>query len=59
MSFRAGDTTVLEKNMVFHLIAGMWEKDRGYELSEAIVVRDEAGPEFLCETGRELFVIDG
>jgi len=58
VSIREGDTTVFQKNMVFHFIAGMWLSDRGYELSEAIVVKDENGPEFLCRTPRELFVIE-
>ena len=53
----ADDATVLRRNMVLHLIAGMWKADYGYELSEVVVVCGEAGePELLCETDRRLFL---
>ncbi|GAB3519374.1 M24 family metallopeptidase [Arthrobacter monumenti] len=34
VSIRSEDDTVLEENMTFHLIGGMWMKGYGYELSE-------------------------
>lgn len=54
VSFREGDTTVLAKNMVFHLIAGIWSDEGGMELSEAIVITDQQ-PEKLCQTPRKVF----
>ncbi|MEO6827944.1 MAG: M24 family metallopeptidase [Microbacteriaceae bacterium] len=34
ISLRAEDETVLQENMTFHLICGMWMDNYGYELSE-------------------------
>lgn len=34
VSIRTEDDTILEENMTFHLIGGMWMKGYGYELSE-------------------------
>ena len=38
MSFRAGDKTVLEENMTFHFLPGIWADDWGLEISETIVI---------------------
>lgn len=54
-SFRPGDTTVLEPNMTFHLLGGIWLDDWGYELSETIRVTDD-GVESLTLYGPRLFV---
>ena len=54
-SMRPGDTTVLEPNMCFHLMLGMWMEDWGYELSETIRIT-EAEPELLTEFPQQLFV---
>ena len=37
-SLRKGDTTVLEPNMTFHMIPGMWYEDYGVEISETFRV---------------------
>lgn len=37
-SIRTEDETILEENMTFHLIGGMWMDGYGYELSESIRV---------------------
>jgi ectoine hydrolase len=38
-SLRPGDQTVLEPNMTFHMILGMWMDDYGFECSESFRVR--------------------
>lgn len=55
MSLRPGDTSVLEIGMTFHLIAGMWLDDGGFEVSEAFVVA-ETGAECLSSFPRELAI---
>jgi ectoine hydrolase len=45
MSLRPGDKTVLQANMTFHLIAGLWMDDWGLEISECFRVSEgEAEP---------------
>jgi ectoine hydrolase len=55
MSLRPGDTTVLEPNMTFHMILGMWMDGWGYELSESFAVT-EHGAECLSHVPRGLTV---
>jgi Xaa-Pro aminopeptidase len=55
VSFRPGDETVLEPNMVFHLIPGLWLEDVGVVLSETIRVTD-TGAEAITDFPRRLFV---
>lgn len=50
-----GDKTVLQANMTFHLMLGMWQRDWGYTLSETFRVT-EKGCETLASLPRELFV---
>lgn len=57
MSLRPGDTTVLQPNMTFHLIPGMWLDDWGIEISECIRIT-ETGAEPFCGFERRLFVRD-
>jgi Xaa-Pro dipeptidase len=40
-SLRPGDVTVMEPDMTFHLMAGMWYDDWGYVLSETFRVMDD------------------
>jgi len=54
-SLRPGDRTVLEKNMTFHMILGMWMDDYGFECSESFRV-DEGGCETFADVERKLFV---
>jgi ectoine hydrolase len=54
-SLRAGDTTVLEPNMTFHLMLGMWMEGWGFELSDVFRVTD-TGHEVLADFPRQLFV---
>lgn len=54
-SIRPGDTTKLQRNMVFHMIPGIWFDDYGIEISESFVVT-ENGAEVLADFPRELIV---
>lgn len=53
-SLRPGDETVLEKDMTFHMIPGLWLDDIGVELSETFRVTAN-GVEVLADFPRELF----
>jgi ectoine hydrolase len=55
MSLRPGDRTVLESDMTFHMILGMWMEDWGYEVSETFRVTD-GGAECFCAFPRQLTV---
>ncbi|MFB5664326.1 M24 family metallopeptidase [Alteribacillus sp. HJP-4] len=44
-SLRPGDRTILEPNMAFHLIPGIWLENMGVEISESFVVTADG-----CET---------
>ncbi|WP_306145490.1 ectoine hydrolase DoeA [Roseibium sp. MMSF_3412] len=57
MSLRSGDRSVLEENMTFHFMTGLWMEDWGFEITESIVIRDGA-PECLASVPRKLFVKD-
>ena len=55
VSFRRGDTTVLEAGMTFHFMPALWLDDGGLEITEPILIT-ETGHECLCTTPRELWV---
>ena len=55
VSLRAGDDTVLEENMTFHLIAGMWMTGYGFEASESARVAP-GGADVFTSAPRELIV---
>ncbi|WP_129113461.1 M24 family metallopeptidase [Halegenticoccus tardaugens] len=54
VSLRPGDETVLEENMTFHVIPGIWQDDVGFELSETFRVTAN-GAETLADFPRKLF----
>jgi Xaa-Pro dipeptidase len=54
-SLRPGDKTVLEPNMTFHMILGMWMDDWGFECSESFRVT-ESGCETFADFPRKLFI---
>jgi ectoine hydrolase len=54
-SLRQGDLTVLQPNMTFHMIPGIWLDDFGVEISETFRVT-ENGCETLANFSRELFI---
>jgi ectoine hydrolase len=56
-SLREGDMTVMEPNMTFHLMLGMWMEGWGFELSDTFRVT-ETGHEVLADFPRQLFVKD-
>ncbi|MEP0324111.1 M24 family metallopeptidase [Bauldia litoralis] len=55
-SLREGDRTVLRPDMCFHMILGMWEDDRGFELSETFRVTEDGSPEVMTRFPRDLVV---
>lgn len=54
-SLRPGDQTVLETNMVFHMIPGIWLDTYGMEISETFRVT-ETGVEILADVERKLLI---
>lgn len=54
-SLQAGDRTVLESDMTFHMICGMWKGTDNFVVSETFRVTD-SGHEVLTEAPRELLV---
>ena len=57
MSLRPGDKTVMEENMTFHFMTGLWMDDWGFEITESIVI-GEKGPECLANVPRKLLIKD-
>ena len=57
MSLRLGDRSVLEENMTFHFMPGLWFDDWGLEITESIVITG-TGTETLADVPRKLFVKD-
>jgi len=55
VSLRAGEETVLEPGMAFHVILGMWMDGWAYELSESVLVTENL-PEPLTSMPRQLIV---
>ncbi len=55
MSLRPGDKTVLQENMCFHLMPGLWFDDWGIEITESIVITAR-GADTLADFPRQLFV---
>jgi ectoine hydrolase len=54
-SLRPGDRTILQPNMTFHMIPGIWLDNVGVEISETLRVT-ETGFETLANFPRELFI---
>ncbi len=57
VSLRAGEETVIEQNMVVHVMLGMWLEDWGMEMSETVAVT-QSGAECLTRFPRSVPVID-
>jgi Xaa-Pro dipeptidase len=57
VSFRPGDTTILESGMTFHTIPAMWLDDIGYEVSTTFLVTD-TGVEELTRFPHALLTVD-
>lgn len=58
VSIRAEDESVLEPNMTFHFMPGLWMDDWGMEITETIRITEDGAPECLCDRPRKLFVKD-
>lgn len=56
ISLRSEDETVLEPNMTFHFMPGLWMKDWGIEITESIRIREDGAAETLCNRPRKMFV---
>jgi ectoine hydrolase len=54
-SIRPDDTTELQNNMTFHVIAGMWMTGYGFEVSESVRVSDD-GADVFTDAPRALIV---
>ncbi|PKP61191.1 ectoine hydrolase DoeA [Candidatus Atribacteria bacterium HGW-Atribacteria-1] len=55
ISLRPGDKTILQSNMTFHLIPGIWYKEVGFEVDASIRIT-ENGYESLYNFPMELFI---
>jgi ectoine hydrolase len=55
-SLQPGNTTVLEPNMTFHMIIGLWMDDWGFEVSETFRVTEDGAPEVFSHVPRQVFV---
>ena len=56
VSFRAEDETVLEPNMTFHFMPGLWMDDWGLAITESIRITEDGPAECLCDRPREMIV---
>lgn len=56
ISFRPSDTTVLEPNMTFHFMPGLWMEGWGMEITESIRITGEGPPETLTSFPRQILV---
>ena len=57
MSLRSGDRTVLQENMTFHFMTGLWMDDWGFEITESIRIGTN-GPDCLANVPRKMVVKD-
>ena len=55
MSFRDGDTSIMQPEMTFHFMPALWLDDGGLEITEPFVIT-ENGAECLCNTPRKMFI---
>jgi Xaa-Pro dipeptidase len=56
-SLMVGDRTVLEPNMTFHIVLGMWARNQGFMFSETVAITPD-GNEPLAPFDRELIVVE-
>jgi len=56
MSLRPGDKTILQEDMTFHFMTGLWMDDWGFEITESVVIK-ESEAECLANVPRKLFVV--
>ncbi|MEX0369255.1 MAG: M24 family metallopeptidase [Tateyamaria sp.] len=56
ISFRAEDETVLEPNMTFHFMPGLWMDGWGLAITESIRIAENGPAECLCDRPRAMIV---
>ncbi len=56
ISLRVSDETVLEPNMTFHFMPGLWMSDWGLEITESIRITENGPAECFCDRPRKMFV---
>ncbi|TMM52529.1 M24 family metallopeptidase [Sulfitobacter sabulilitoris] len=56
ISLRAEDESVLEPDMTFHFMPGLWMQDWGLEITESIRIRADGPAETFCNRPRQMFV---
>lgn len=56
ISLRVSDETVLEPNMTFHFMPGLWMADWGLEITESIRITEDGPAECFCDRPRKMFV---
>ena len=56
ISLRVNDETVLEPNMTFHFMPGLWMADWGLEITESIRITENGPAECFCDRPRKMFV---
>jgi len=54
MSFRAEDDTVLQPNMTFHFMPGLWMDGWGLAITESIRISEDGPAECLCDRPRQM-----
>ncbi len=55
-SIRPEDETLLQPNMTFHFMPGLWGAEWGLEITESLRIRDQGAAECLTDYPRKLFV---
>ncbi|MEQ3708622.1 MAG: M24 family metallopeptidase [Tateyamaria sp.] len=56
MSFRAEDDTVLQPNMTFHFMPGLWMDGWGLSITESIRITENGAAECFCDRPRQMIV---
>jgi len=56
ISFRAEDETVLEPNMTFHFMPGLWMDGWGLAITESIRITEDGPAECFCDRPRAMIV---
>ena len=56
ISLRTEDETILEPNMTFHFMPGLWMENWGLEITESIRICEEGAAETFCNRPRQMFV---
>jgi ectoine hydrolase len=56
ISLRPSDESILEPNMTFHLMPGVWMDDWGLEISESIRITEDGAAEVFCDRPRALII---